>query len=1727
MAFDLTTVFLDRGSSNAPAFAMFGGQLVMAWQSSTQSLLLSTYTPARGWSTPTTPPELAGQPPDSGGPALAVYEGKLWMVWLSQSSLYVATQSEAGAWTVSAVSGIPAASGTPALAACRDRLYLAYTTPGSSGHLAHPTVLWFTPEGGATPTVPQTATIGQFSLSGSPSLAAIGGELSMMWQGIAPSTGTVFQSTTTDGTTWSAETAAMTDDATGTPSVVAFGNTLYATVPQASGAIALGTATAGSTTTWTIGTTGVTTAQNAASLGVYTDATTATLFLAWPTSGGGLAYATLDGALPDQPQFTAPAQLLTGAGSGAAIARAPNGTLCAAWCSSSGTLQWASQDLTGAWTVSDLPFTTSRNATPALVYWQDQWFLFWITSVATAQYAVSWATCQTGTWTAGSPAFPTANPTESVNAVVFDGQLWVSWADLSHVLNVRYVTGTWSNSGVTWTGPTSLEAASTGTPQLAALGGTLYAVWKGSIQDNQVYWGWFEEGGTSFIVSQQPISTESTAYTPALAAYGDAMYLVDSTSTGLTCAVFRDGNWSTNAPIPGSSPASALVGPVIQLALGSDSTLVMSALQATDATLVTSQLSASVVVNATLTQDFVIAAGPAAGLGVGRVIALSPSGGEIAALLTGNAARILAPDPDSDTGLANTTLALTGPAATATVLADGTQIAFAPSGQGFAFATCAPGGSWSTPTTVSASGTVGAVAARVLGGQLAVAVLVQNGASWSAYVTANWDPANPALGTLLQTVTTTRIDVGTYNASSALIGYAGSAISVWPFDNPAETQSIDCGGIITGAAVAEGPSGETQVLVRFHGSLQLVAPLANGATMLPHHGEQQLAREEFRDLALSFDAASTAHAFSIGRSEHQPRTVYHWAQPSGGAWQDALPITDQATSVMAVSAVRDADGCVHLVTRDNNGGMVHVWQGSSGDWSTEPLAVQSGGAVQPTYSYALEARLVGADGHPLAFAPVALTTRAPCAMRVNGHAAVADAGAPIAAITDAIGRVKIVQPALGLSTEPVVLSAAGLAAPVLLVPNADVEAQLRGISLSGVLDAKAAGRPLVPGTHGQRERRAEALVPLTRDLLMLLPEAAAGAATSTRTRAGLRYRARPITAPARPAPKFACYADLRDPDAPRYQRIAPADAPGLIAELVGGADGWADLASTLGDVWQAIKSGAAELVGLVVTATEQVTATLSLLVDGVKYQFSTAVAGVEQALDLIEAAWGRVQVLLDDLFEWLGRIFDWDNILRLQQAVSWTLQQMIELPRIATQGLVDKIDHGLREIRAQATEQLDAFAADFGTSTIGSITDSVGQAAPELELEMSNHLVLEALFEQVKNGTIGSPKGDPVDTDALQKALDKLESFTRDRTNNDEFSALDAALEPFRTDASTILQLGGQTLISALSAFVQLLFEGMGHALHAMFDVIDQLFAAFEAQLSAVWSIPYVSDVYAYVTQSEAFPDGQPMTLAGVIGLLVAIPANALYTATLDRAPFPTQASVDEFQAELTAAKLAAAAGLTSTADGAGLALPKEVNDILAICYAVVTWMYGAIEGVLDATMPMKKKEGPAPTVIEKGLGWLDTAVGLLVVGFGTPISSFARDPGKLKNLEIWNWVLGLVAPLINMVSLAVSGRLARFVNAITGTLYSLCGAVPCWLLGLYIMLVTKNRNENDPRTNWQNFLGPTASVLKCTLATKLPAVRAVVVALDLVCWVGVGAISYSRVKFPAAQAPELAAAPA
>lgn len=603
--------------------------------------------------------------------------------------------------------------------------------------------------------------------------------------------------------------------------------------------------------------------------------------------------------------------------------------------------------------------------------------------------------------------------------------------------------------------------------------------------------------------------------------------------------------------------------------------------------------------------------------------------------------------------------------------------------------------------------------------------------------------------------------------------------------------------------------------------------------------------------------------------------------PARASWSAPLVLRQQVTQIAAYANRPRETNAIFFVTGGAQLGFMYQ-DPTSTLWRETDIPLSDTGKIETFNCYTSTFQLLSARGVPLANIPIAVTASEWIYATVNGNLYALDPARPVSVRTDATGTITCINKTSDIST-PVYRFRADFLPDSLAVNPADK--LIAGFAqIQSADDLKAArrqdGTPVVTADLPDEvyDYGAFCMQQLSTILAQLPADGSDMPPTTTTSFAA-------ISGPQRWGMWF-------DADGPRlYQGKAverhlmprlQLDVGGKVVDFVEGV---------IGDVLQALEAGFEKVAGFVITAAKNV---FELIVKIGAQVIKVVIKAVAQALKV--AFWVLDELLGIDLLgflQWLGFLFDWDDILQTHAVIANVADQVLT----ALSARLTDTARASMAACAHLRTTLDAMPAlppSVANLTIASVRAQSAQAAVDMGQTDAVQFATGSVggsfasYQLQYSGMLGGPVAGT--TAFAARSEGPIATFFTD------------ILEPAM---KTVLGLV-PTLIGDIEQIITGFFDGtmtigqavrlvLGDALRTLIDVFEivakgiasiagELVGALQAVITYEIELPFLSSFYGWLT------DGAPMTLLDGLSLLAAIPSTVFYKLVTNQAPFDASA---------------------------------------------------------------------------------------------------------------------------------------------------------------------------------------------------------------------------------------------
>lgn len=286
---------------------------------------------------------------------------------------------------------------------------------------------------------------------------------------------------------------------------------------------------------------------------------------------------------------------------------------------------------------------------------------------------------------------------------------------------------------------------------------------------------------------------------------------------------------------------------------------------------------------------------------------------------------------------------------------------------------------------------------------------------------------------------------------------------------------------------------------------------------------------------------------------------------------------------------------------------------------------------------------------------------------------------------------------------------------------------------------------------------------------------------------------------------------------------------------------------------------------------------------------------INEFFNCVEMLFNKIKVAFKDLFEWLGFLFKWDDILRSKKAVKYFFNRQLIYYKSQSSKWSEDLCSDIDDIKLQAHTLMTGFADIIGGKSLFGYYNENKIQNIALDDSMSNNFVQDKLFSKLSvikflNSDMSLVSIQEDDADDL---LEKLQKYVNGMKDNGDLQNELKSLKNSYLNADSLFTNLFSDFIKGLDIVVQLVLTGIKELVAAAFSLMNSIIDAFSNLVSYEIYIPYISDLYRSIS------GGDSLTILDVFALLIAIPLTASYKVIMKTAPFDSEAKLNDYCNEL------------------------------------------------------------------------------------------------------------------------------------------------------------------------------------------------------------------------------------
>ena len=325
------------------------------------------------------------------------------------------------------------------------------------------------------------------------------------------------------------------------------------------------------------------------------------------------------------------------------------------------------------------------------------------------------------------------------------------------------------------------------------------------------------------------------------------------------------------------------------------------------------------------------------------------------------------------------------------------------------------------------------------------------------------------------------------------------------------------------------------------------------------------------------------------------------------------------------------------------------------------------------------------------------------------------------------------------------------------------------------------------------------------------------------------------------------------------------------------------------DLWWGARGGIIPIANTYVSSLGSII--IEYVIDGVKHVYDFVTNTIDKFFDYVEIVFKKIGVSFQSLFEWLGFIFDWEDILRSKKAVKYLFNKQLSYFKSQSGAWSKMMCDDIEKFKQDAHKTMNDFADIISGKSLFGYYNEQKVENKDITEAMSNNLVQDKFFSkipgvEVNNLDISASTFHEEDINDLMEKLKKYSLYIQN--NEDIKKELGNIQSDYSTPNSFFTNLFSD-FIKSLDVIIQLVLTGIEELVTAAFSLMKDAIDTFSKLVNQKIEIPYISSLYRYIS------GGEDLTFLDMIALLIAIPLTICYKVIKKSAPFDSNAKVTQY----------------------------------------------------------------------------------------------------------------------------------------------------------------------------------------------------------------------------------------
>ena len=303
------------------------------------------------------------------------------------------------------------------------------------------------------------------------------------------------------------------------------------------------------------------------------------------------------------------------------------------------------------------------------------------------------------------------------------------------------------------------------------------------------------------------------------------------------------------------------------------------------------------------------------------------------------------------------------------------------------------------------------------------------------------------------------------------------------------------------------------------------------------------------------------------------------------------------------------------------------------------------------------------------------------------------------------------------------------------------------------------------------------------------------------------------------------------------------------------------------NLFNAIKNGVVKVAKIIINATQAaINTTVHFIENAVEKIADFVLSTVQEVVHVAESIFLAIKTAFKDLFDWLGIIFKWDDIVKTQEYLASQLNQSIEniisVVKRQSVWITSKIEIAKTKLHSYFEELKNKIDPSINIKYDSGYNDSPYSKA------LSNNIIVSRITSEIKNSNIIMSSA--ILSDDQIANLDKILHHINSLAYGSYQCAYKSISDVVNAFGNFNLKNIFVMLIDIIENILISILNGAEIAVNIITDCLASVFDIFKTIINTRISLPLLTDLFEWIL-------GVDMTILNIATMAIAIPFTIVY----------------------------------------------------------------------------------------------------------------------------------------------------------------------------------------------------------------------------------------------------------